>query len=73
MDVPAEVLIHNAMLGMKGKEATLLQVHPEGFYELSCRFGEKMHRLYLPVSETALINRSPEEEPTADAVDNIER
>lgn len=73
MDVPVEVLVHNAILGMKGKEATLLQVHPEGFYELSCHFGDKLHRVYLPVMETALIARAPEELSSAGPVDDIER
>lgn len=73
MDLPSEVLIHNALLGMKGKEATLLQIHPEGYYELNCRFGEKIHRLCVPISETVLILQSPEDLTVSGTVDNIER
>lgn len=73
MDLPAEVLIHNALLGMKGKEATLLQIHPEGYYELNCHFGEKLHRMYLPISDTALIYRFPEDLTDSSTVDDIER
>lgn len=72
MDLPAEVLVHNAILGMKGKEATLLQVHVAGFYELSCHFGDKLHRVYLPVADTALIARSPEEVAEAGPPEDLE-
>lgn len=68
MEVPAEVLIHNELVGMKGTRGTLLQVSPQGFYELNCRFGEKIHRVFLPVEGTVLISREPEPPP----VDELE-
>jgi hypothetical protein len=73
MDLPAEVLVHNTILGMKGKDATLLQVHPEGFYELTCYFGDTPHRVYLPVRGTAIIATAREELAEAGEVDNLER
>jgi len=61
MDVPTEVLVHNALLGMKGTAATLIQISADGYYELNCRFGQELHRLLLPIAETALIARDAEE------------
>ena len=61
MELPAEILIHNALLGMKGAQGTLLYMSELGFYEVNCHFGEKIHRILLPISETAIILREPEE------------
>ena len=61
MDVPTEVLVHNALIGMKGARATLLRISDEGYYELNARFGEHLHRLLLPIAETALISSSAQE------------
>ena len=72
MDVPSEVLVHNALLGMKGARATLLRITNEGYYELNARFGEHLHRLLLPIAETALISSAAEEVFEASA-DEIER
>ena len=38
MEVPAEVLIHNELLSMRGKAGRLLTVHPDGYYELTVDF-----------------------------------
>jgi hypothetical protein len=32
-----------------------------GFYEVNCHFGDNVHRILLPISETAIILREPEE------------
>ncbi len=61
MELPAEVLIHSPALGMKGSPGTLLQVSPHGYYEANVRFGDRVHRVLLPIAETALIAASPEE------------
>ncbi len=61
MELPAEVLIHNQLLGLKGGRGTLLQVSSDGFYELNCVFGENIHRVLLPIASTALIGSEPEE------------
>jgi hypothetical protein len=60
MELPAEVLIHNETLGLKGGKGTLLQVG-EGYYEVNCTFGERVHRTLFPISGTVLISREPEE------------
>ncbi|HWM89877.1 MAG TPA: hypothetical protein VN493_03850 [Thermoanaerobaculia bacterium] len=61
MELPAEVLIHNEQLGIKGGKGTLLQVTPDGYYEVNCTFGERVHRTLFPIQGTVLIQRQPEE------------
>ncbi|MDX1998332.1 MAG: hypothetical protein SF066_11485 [Thermoanaerobaculia bacterium] len=72
MEVPAEVLIHNELLAMKGGRGTLLAVSPHGFYEVNLRFGERLHRVLLPISGTIVISQVPEEALPADGFE-IER
>lgn len=61
MELPAEVLIHNELLGIKGGKGTLLQVTTDGYYEVNCTFGERVHRTLFPIQGTVLIQRQPEE------------
>jgi len=61
MELPAEVLIHNELLGIKGGKGTLLQVTPDGYYEVNCTFGERVHRTLFPIQATVLIQRQPED------------
>jgi len=61
MDLPAEVLVHNTLLGMKGTLATLLRISADGFFEIRCRFGDNDHRLLLPIAETAIVSRDAED------------
>lgn len=61
MDVPTEVLIHNAGLDMKARPGTLLRISSDGYYELNAKFGEARHRVLLPIAATALIAEDPEE------------
>jgi hypothetical protein len=60
MELPAEVMVHNEQLSMKGTRAVLIQIHPGGYYELNVRFGERTHRVLLPISATAVTARDPE-------------
>lgn len=60
MDLPADVLIHNALLGLKGSKGTLVMVSPHGFYEVKLKFGENLHKVLLPIGETVIIFRQPE-------------
>jgi len=60
MELPAEVMVHNEQLGMKGTRGRLLQVSPDGYYELNVKFGERTHRVLLPIPATAVIAREPE-------------
>jgi len=61
MEVPAEVMIHNELVGMKGSRGTLLQVSPQGYYEANVKFGDRLHRVLLPVASTVVIWQQPEE------------
>ncbi len=62
MDLPAKVLIHNELLGIKGGKGTLVAVSPRGYYEAKCAFGGKLHRVLFPIQNTVLIFREPEPE-----------
>ena len=65
MELPAEVLIHNTQLGMKGAPGKLIAITSHGCYEVNCAFGDKVHRVLLPIRSTVLISREPEEPPVA--------
>lgn len=71
MELPAEVLIHNETLGVKGGKGTLLQVS-DGYYEINCVFGERLHRTLFPIQGTVLISREPEQTVGGEAME-IER
>jgi hypothetical protein len=72
MEVPAEVMIHNETVGMKGSRGTLLQIHPHGYYEANVKFGERLHRVLLPIDRTVIIAQAAEEAVETDEVE-IER
>jgi hypothetical protein len=61
MELPAEVLIHNEILGVKGGRGTLIQI-AQGYYEVNCLYGERLHRTLLPIDATVLIAQKPEEQ-----------
>jgi len=61
MEVPAAVLIHNAILNLKGTKADLIRISDEGYYEMNVPFGEKTHRVLLPICETVVIQLEAEE------------
>ncbi len=71
MELPADVLVHNEVLGIKGGKGRLLQIGLSGYYEVNVSFGDRTHRVLLPVAQTVLIAAEPEEVPTAPA--EIER
>jgi len=60
MELHTEVLIHNELLGMKGNKGVLLQIS-DGYYEVNCVFGDRVHRTLLPIDGTVLIGREPED------------
>ena len=62
MDLPAEIRIHNELLGIKGGQGTLVAVSPHGFYEANCAFGGKSHRVLFPIQSTVIIFHEPEPE-----------
>jgi len=66
MELPAEVLIHNEVLGVKGGKGTLITINSDGFYEINCVFGERVHRTLFPIQGTVLISREPQDMVRAD-------
>jgi len=62
MELPAAVIIHNELLGMKGKEGRLVALHATGYYELIINFGESDHRVLMPIEATVLIAAEAEHE-----------
>jgi hypothetical protein len=71
MEIPADVLVHNETVNLKGASARLLRVH-DGYYELNVQFGGNVHRVLLPVARTVVIQKEPEPDVGSDAVE-IER
>lgn len=71
IDLPADCLIHYAQLGLKGTEGTLLQISEQGFYLVVTNFGDKPHRVLLPIEDTVIILEHPED-VVVDAIE-IER
>jgi len=61
MELPAEVLIHNEILGVKGGRGTLIQIS-DSYYEVNCLYGERLHRTLFPIQATVLISQKPEEQ-----------
>ncbi|HEX3555811.1 MAG TPA: hypothetical protein VIA62_21560 [Thermoanaerobaculia bacterium] len=61
MELHTEVLIHNETLGVKGGKGVLLQISQDGYYEVNCVFGERVHRTLFPIFGTVLISREPED------------
>jgi hypothetical protein len=71
MELHTDVLIHNETLGVKGGKGVLLQISPDGYYEVNCQFGDRVHRTLLPIHGTVLISREPEDTTRPDV--EIER
>lgn len=66
MELHTEVLIHNETLGVKGGKGVLVQISPDGYYEINCVFGERVHRTLFPIHGTVLISREPEDTARVD-------
>ncbi len=66
MEVPTDVLVHNPTLNLKGTKAGLVRISDEGYYEMNVPFGEKVHRVLLPIAETVVIQLEPEDTGTPD-------
>lgn len=69
MELPANVLIHNELLGLKGGKGNLVRISPDGYYEVNLSFGAQVHRVLMPVGETIIISSEPE---VASAVAEVE-
>jgi hypothetical protein len=47
-------------------------VSPHGYYEANVPFGDRLHRVLLPIARTVLIHQQPEETATVGELE-IER
>ena len=55
MEIPAKVTIFNRTLELKGKQATLIAVSPQGYYEIVMEFQQRNHTVLFPITETTVI------------------
>ena len=55
MEIPAKVTIFNRTLELKGKQATLISVSQNGYYEIVMEFQQKNHTVLFPITETTVI------------------
>lgn len=62
MDLPAEVQISNETLGIKNGKATLVAISAHGYYEVRLHFNERLHKVLVPIAQTSVIFRQPEQE-----------
>jgi hypothetical protein len=71
MELPSKVLVYSQILDLKGMAGTLVDIRPEGCYELRLTSQGKLHSVLLPVGQTGLVFAEPEPEVMAE--ENIER
>ena len=71
MELPSKVLVYSQILGLSGTSGTLIDIRPEGCFELRLTSQGKLHSVLLPVAQTGLVFAEPE--PEVLPVDNIER
>ncbi len=71
MELPNKVLVYSQILGLSGTPGTLVDIRPEGCYELRLVSQGKLHAVLLPVAQTGIVLADPE--PDVIPEDNIER
>jgi len=55
MEIPSKVTIFNRTLELKGKQATLIAVSTNGYYEIVMEFQQRNHTVLFPITETTVI------------------
>ena len=55
MEIPSKVTIFNRTLELKGKQATLIAISDDGYYEIVMEFQARNHTVLFPISETTVI------------------
>jgi hypothetical protein len=71
MELPSKVLVYSQILGLSGTAGTLVDIRPEGCFELRLTSQGKLHAVLLPVTQTGIV--FAESEPEVMPEDNIER
>lgn len=59
MEPQSQVRVYNEALGVKGAKGKLLQVHPEGYYQVALEVKERYYQAYLPITGTVLLAAEP--------------
>ena len=59
MDPQSHIRVYNDALGVKGAKGKLLQIHPEGYYEIALEVKERYHQAFLPIHGTVLLAAEP--------------
>ncbi len=59
MDLQTQIRVYNDALGVKGAKGKLLQIHPEGYYEVALEVKERYHQALLPINGTVLLAAEP--------------
>jgi len=62
MDLQSDVRVYNEALGVKGAKGKLLQIHPEGFFEIALEVKDHSYEAYLPINNTVLLSTDAIEE-----------
>ena len=71
MELPSKVLVYSQILGLSGTAGTLVDIRPEGCFELRLTSQGKLHSVLLPISQTGIVLADPE--PEVGLVEDIER
>lgn len=69
MDLQSQIRVYNDSLGVKGAKGKLLQIHPEGYYEVALEVKERYHQALLPINNTVLLAAEPLVETESVTVD----
>jgi len=71
MELPSKVLVYSQILGFSGMAGILVDIRPEGCFELRMTSQGKLHAVLLPITQTGIV--FAEAEPEVMPEDNIER
>jgi hypothetical protein len=55
MEIPSKVTIFNRTLELKGKQATIIAISKDGYYEITMEFQGRTHTVLFPIQETTVI------------------
>jgi hypothetical protein len=55
MEIPSKVTLFNRTLELKGKQANLIAISTDGFYEIVMEFQGRNHTVLFPIAETTII------------------
>ncbi len=71
MELPSKVLVYTQIMEQSPIAGTLVDIRPEGCYELRLASQGKLHQVLLPISQTGIVFAEPE--PDVIPEENIER